>query len=48
MNELFFILFIVVIAAILGNQYATIKRLEGLQKSLDEINGKLKKDEDDR
>ncbi|MFD0620560.1 hypothetical protein ACFQZR_24145 [Paenibacillus sp. GCM10027629] len=48
MNELFIILFVVVIAAILSNQYATIKRLAGLQKTLDEINEKLKKDEDDR
>jgi len=45
MNELFFILFIVVIAAIIGNQVATIKRLEGLQKTLDEINETLKKDD---
>ncbi|WP_193726544.1 hypothetical protein [Paenibacillus guangzhouensis] len=46
MNELILILIVVVIVAILGNQYATIKRLAVLQQTVDEINEKLKKDED--
>ena len=44
MNELILILIVVVIVAILGNQYTTIKRLAALQQTLDELNEKLEKD----
>lgn len=45
MALLLVILVLVALAAIIGNQYSVIKKMDSLQKTLDDINQKIKKEE---
>ncbi|RUS45577.1 hypothetical protein [Cohnella sp. AR92] len=43
-SEMLFIVIVIIIgyAGLIGNQYSSLKRMDGLQKSLDEINQSLR------
>lgn len=42
MNALFAIILIVGLAGIIGNQYAGLRKMDSMQRSLDDINQKIR------